>query len=554
MVPLLESVGRAPEGRAPRNGKGLVPMSKRKKIILMLAKGGVSQSGVAAALHASKRDVSACAKAIRERGLTFDDVAAMGAAEVDGMLAPPRGPRESAYLASDMGPLIARKKRNRKLTVKMFWMEHCVAAEAAGKRAYSYQAFCEMFADAAERAGATRRLAHEPGAKAYIDWAGDTAWLTDRLTGARTRVYVLVVALLYSGRFWAQGFTDMKQRSWQEGQARALEDFGGVPRMLVPDNAATATDRSSVYVTVVNAEYQRFAEHYGAAVVPARARRPRDKAVAESTVDLVERWVVAPVNETTFHTLGKFNGFCLERTRWLNAHPFSAREGSRDSVYEAEERPHMQPLPAERYEMCEWRSRKVAPDYHVTVDYMRYSVPFRLIGEQVDVRLTDTAVTVMAGGEAVAEHGRLRGRKGQYSTVAEHMLPTHAAMDSPWSPERFSSWAHRIGAETGAAVDRLLASRPVVEQAFVPARNILGLSKSYSPELLERACARSNALGAVPSYTALKNAILAIRAADAEARASGRPPEADGGPVDRAKSAGRLRGDDAYRRGGDRGC
>ena len=164
-------------------------------------------------------------------------------------------------------------------------------------------------------------------------------------------------------------------------------------------------------------------------------------------------------------------------------------------------------------------------------------------------------VTVMSGGGTVAEHARLRGRKGQYSTLVEHMPPAHAAMDSPWSPERFSPWAHRIGAETGAAIDRLLASRPVVEQAFVPARNILGLSKSYSPQLLERACARSNALGAVPSYTALKNAILALRAADADARAAVLQPAADaGGLVDRAKSSGRLRGADAYRRGGGPAC
>ena len=528
-------------------------MSKRRKILLMLAKGGASQAEVAAALHVSKRDVSACARAMRARSLTFDAVSAMTEAEVDAMLAPPRAPAESAYLAPDMDELVERKKRNRKLTVKMFWMEHCVAAEGAGKAAYSYQTFCEMFSEAAERAGATRRLAHEPGAKAYVDWAGDTASLTDRLTGAKAKVYVLVVALPYSGRFWAQGFADMRQRSWQEGQARAMEDFGGAPRMLVPDNAATATDRPSVYVTVVNEEYRRFAEHYGAAVVPARVRRPRDKAVAESTVDLVERWVVAPSDEMTFYTLAEFNEFCLERVRWLNSRPFSAKEGSRDSVYEAEERPCMQPLPAERYEMCEWRSCKVAPDYHVTVDYMHYSVPFRLIGTQVDVRLSDSRVAVMSGGEAVAEHARLRGRKGQYSTLAEHMPPAHAAMDSPWSPERFSSWAHRIGAETGAAVDRLLASRPVVEQAFVPARNILGLSKSYSPQLLERACARANALGAVPSYTALKNAILAIRAADADARASGcaAGPDGAGELVDRAKSAGRLRGADAYKRGGE---
>ena len=532
-------------------------MSKRKKILLMLAKGGASQSEVAAALHASKRDVSACARAIRERGLAFDAIAAMTAAEVDEMMLPPNGkPVEGAYLIPDMAPLVERKKGNRKLTVKMFWMEHREAAAAAGRLAYSYQTFCEMFSDAAERAGARRRLAHEPGAKAYVDGAGDTASLTDRLTGARAKIYVIVVALPYSDRFWAQGFADMRQRSWQEGQARALEDFGGVPRMLVPDNAATATDRSSVYVMLVNAEYQRFAEHYGAAVVPARVRRPRDKAVAESTVDLVERWIIAPSNEMTFYTLEEFNSFCLERVRWLNARPFSAKEGSRDSVYEAEERRSMQPLPSERYDMCEWRSCKVAPDYHVTVDYMHYSVPFELIGSQVDVRLGDRTVTVMSGGDAVAEHARLRGMKGQYSTIVEHMPPAHAAMDSPWSPERFSSWAHRIGAATGEAVDRLLASRPVVEQAFVPARNIPGLSKAYSPQLLERACARSNALGAVPSYTALKNAVLAIRAADADTRASGRAPSSEQGGdlVDRAKSAGRLRGADAYRRGGDGAC
>ena len=130
-------------------------MSKKKKILLMLAKGGVSQSEVAAALHASKRDVSACARAIREHGIAFDDVSAMTEAEVDGMLAPSaRGKAESAYLVPDMAPLVERKKRNRKLTVKMFWMEHCEEAASAGKSAYSYQTFCEMFADAAERAGA----------------------------------------------------------------------------------------------------------------------------------------------------------------------------------------------------------------------------------------------------------------------------------------------------------------------------------------------------------------------------------------------------------------
>ena len=155
----------------------------------MLAKGGVSRSEVAAVPHASKRDVSACAKALRARAPTFDDVSAMGAADVEGMPAPPAGQRaESAYPQPDMGALIERKRCNRKLTVKMFWLEHCETAAAAGRSAHAHQTFCEMFARAAEKAGATGRLAHEPGAKAYIDWAGDTASLTDRLMGARAKV------------------------------------------------------------------------------------------------------------------------------------------------------------------------------------------------------------------------------------------------------------------------------------------------------------------------------------------------------------------------------
>lgn len=535
--------------------RGSMPMSKNKKILMMLAKGGASQSDIASALHVSKRDVSAAAKVVKEHGLAFDAVASMDADAVDSLFFP-KEEREpnGAYLRQDMAPLVERKKRNRKLPVKLFWMEYCERAESEGKLAYSYQMFARLFADEAEKLGATRHFAHEPGAKCYIDWAGDAAYLTDRLTGARTKVYVLVVTLPFSDKFWAEGFCDMKQKSWQDGQIHAFEAFGGVPRMWVPDNAATATDRTAApRVTLVNREYERFADHYGAAVVPARVRRPRDKSVAESCVDLVERWIIGPSGEMAFYTIDEFNEYCAEKVAWLNRRPFAAKDGSRESVFDEEERAHLMPLPAERYEMCEWRSAKVSPDYHVTVDYMHYSVGHSLIGEQVDVKLTSSAVTVMHGGAVVAVHPRLHGRKGQYSTNVEHMPENHAALDDPWSPARFESWARRIGPETEAAIGRVMASRVIVEQSFVSCRNILGLSKAYAPELLERACAKMNAASALPSYTGLKNAILAIKSADAEARANGRSvaAAAAGGLVDRAKSAGRLRGADAYKRGGE---
>lgn len=527
-------------------------MSKRKKILLMLAKGGVSQSDIAAALRASKRDVSSCAKVLRENALSFDHVNAMSASEVDELFPSDGRVPNEAYLQPDLAPLVDRKKRSRKIPVKLMWVEYCERAASLGKMAYSYQTFCEMFSKEADRLGATRHFEHEPGAKAYVDWAGDVAWLKDKVTGTGTKVYVLVVVLPYSGKLWAEGFCDMRQRSWQDGQAHAFERFGGVPRLLVPDNAATATDRGDPRVTRINEEYARFAEHYGCGVLPARVRKPRDKSTSESAVDLVERWVIAPANEQSFYTLEEFNEFCAGQVAWLNARPFKAREGSRDDVYESEELPSMQPLPPERYETCEWRSAKVAPDYHVTIDYMHYSVPFALIGQQVDVRLMASSVKVLSGGEVVAEHRRLRGRKGQYSTVVDHMPDNHRMQESPWSRERFSSWAGRVGPETRRAIERLMESHAIVEQSFVKCRNILGLSKAYTPGLLERACERCNELASMPSYTGIKNSILAIRAADAQSSvACARNRDgAREAAVDRAKTAGRTNGADAYRRGG----
>lgn len=535
-------------------------MAKMKKVLLMLLRGGGSQDDVAAALHVSKRDVSSAAKAIKEHGLTYDEVSGMDPSAVDDTFFPKeaRGRKKNtAYLQPDMRAYVERKKRCRKLVVKQFWQEYCSSAAECEKLAYSYQSFCEQFSDEAEKLGATQHFKHAPGEKAYVDWAGDAAKLTDKITGKATKVHVLVVSLPFSGRFWARGFADMRQQSWLEGHMSAFEEFGGVPRMLVPDNCATATDRGSLYETLLNKDYERFAEHYGCAVVPARVRKPRDKSTAEGTVDLVEKWVIAPSSEMRFYTLDEFNEFCAQRVGWLNSRPFSAKEGSRSSLFDEEEAGQLMPLPAERYEMCRWCYPKVSPDYHVTIDYMHYSVPHSLIGRTLEAKVTASKVIVYDNGEPVCEHVRLTGRKGQYDTFDEHMPANHRDAGSPWSDERFLSWAAKIGPETELAIARVLDSRKIVEQAFVPCRNILGLSKRYTPQLLEAACAQVNALCAVASYTGVKNAILSIKAQRDSARAAGACAAAAAeGPaqiVDRAAHAGRLRGADAYRRkgGGD---
>lgn len=272
----------------------------------------------------------------------------------------------------------------------------------------------------------------------------------------------------------------------------------------------------------------------------------------EGTVNLVEEWIVAPSTEMRFCTLEEFNEFCAEREAWLDSRPFSAKDGSREELFEAEEAEQLLPLTTERYEMCRWCYPVVSPDYHITIDYMHYSVPFKLIGRTLEAKVTASKVAVYDDGELVCEHKRLTGRKNRYETLEEHMPPNHRDTGSPWSRDRFTSWAAKIGPETEAAITRVLDSKLVVEQAFVPCRNILEPSKRYAPQLLEAACAQVNALGALPSHTGVKNAVLSIKA-DSERRqaaaAGAASPAADSGQlVDRAAHAGRLRGADAYRR------
>lgn len=528
-------------------------MSKKKKIMQMVARGGVSQKDIASILHCSKRDVSVAAKIIQEHSLNLQAVESMDAAKIDELFFPKtERAKNDTYLQPDMEEYIRRKLKNKKIPIKLFWYEYCAMAKHDALLAYSYQTFCELFANAAEKANVTAHFIHDPGAKSYIDWAGDIGWLTDKVSGRKTKVYVLILSLPFSAKFYAEGFTDMKKASWLGGHMNAFDDFGGAPHMLIPDNCSTATDRGSVYVTLINKDYLRFAEHYGSAVVPARVRRPRDKSLAEATVNLVEQWIISPSHESTFYTLEEYNEFVTERCCWLNERPFTDKPGCRQSEFEDAEKDHLLPLPIDRFEMCEWRCAKVPPNYHVRIENMHYSVPYHLTSKTCDVKLGTCKVEVLFGGETVAVHKRLHGRRGQYSTNVDHMPQNHQNMNNPWSSERFIAWGKRIGPATGEAIARVIASRPIVEQSFVACRNLLGLSKAYAPGALELACSKIIATPAVPSYTAVKNIILAEKAKSTTSRSC--PVENPCTLIDRARDAGLVNGADAYRRGGDKRC
>jgi transposase len=517
--------------------------TKRKEIVRLLGEGR-SQNEITKALHCSKRDVSVIAKMIQETGMDGDTLAELSEEDIRQVVAPPKE-HESNYIQPDFERL-AKELSKRGVTRKLLWFEYTNTTVPEGGALYQYSYFCEELDKYLNASKATAKLRHKPGKVVFIDWAGDTMAIRDRVTGRDITVYLFVACLPYSGYFYVEGFVDTTQRSWIAGHIHAFEYFGGVPWVITPDNCATATDRTPSFITKVNTTYAEFVEFYSTAAIPTRVRRPRDKAMVEGAVGICERWIVAALRNQTFFSLEELNAVISTINERLNAEPYQVREGTRESVFFAEEKDGLKELPPQRYEMAEWKVAKVAPDYHVQVDYMRYSVDYHHIKQEVECRISDSCIDIFdKGRNLLASHVRLYGRKGQFHTLPEHMPPNHRHAESSYSPERFRRWAAGIGPSAVNVIENVMASRPIIEQTFVTCANILGLARKGRSELLEAACHRMLEIGGPVNWTRAKNTMAAIQASGGPYSVAANSQDA---MTDTAQDIGRIRPSDYYRR------
>jgi len=268
-----------------------------------------------------------------------------------------------------------------------------------------------------------------------------------------------------------------------------LEFFGGVPRLIVPDNLKAGVRHPCYYEPDLNPTYHELAIHYATAVLPTRTAKPRDKAKAEAGVLLVERWILARLRKLTFFSLTDLNREIRQLLDWLNDRPFQKLEGSRRSLFESIERPALQPLPARPYEFALWKKARVNIDYHIDVEGHYYSVPHTLTGEQVEARITTGGVEVLHSGRRVAAHRRSH-RRGGFTTEASHRPRSHQK-HLEWTPSRIIAWAEKTGPRTGELARAILESKPHPEQGYRACLGLMRLGKSFSPERLEAASDRA---------------------------------------------------------------
>ena len=275
--------------------------------------------------------------------------------------------------------------------------------------------------------------------------------------------------------------------------------FGSVPRLIVPDNLKSGVNRASFHDPEINRSYGMMASHYGVGVLPARPRRPKDKAKVENAVRFAQSCILGRLRKQTFFSLAEANAAISEMLARINDHVMRRLGVSRRHLFETVERPALATLPAEDYEFAEWRLARVSTDYHVEFKSFFYSVPHGLIRQQVDIRATARMIEIFHRGKRIAAHQRRYGGP-RFGTDPDHMPSSHRRY-AEWTPDRFRRWGASIGPETEGLVTAILASRPHPEQGFRTCLGVLRLYRDLPRERAEAVSARAVEIGGLTCKT-----------------------------------------------------
>ena len=409
----------------------------------------------------------------------------------------------------------ARTGRN-KVTLQVLWGRYTAQPAGTGQRYYSYERFRQLVAQHVDAAGLTVRITHAPGHTMQVDWAGTKMRLFDPTGGQGSKVSIFVASLPYSGMVFACACADERQDAWLAAHIRAFEYFGGVAEVIVPDNASTASNAISAADRNrrVNSTYEEFLEHYNTAALPARAKRPKDKASVEAAVKIVTQNVIHALDGHQCAGIDELNAKITVLVDGINAaEPFRGNATSRRALFDQFERDVLTALPETPWQRTEWKRAKVAPNFHIRVHNVHYSVPNQLVGRTVDVRITGDSLAVFDAGQRVATHQLARAR-GVYVTDTDHIPANIGDTRGLWTSEYFLREAAKIGPATRQVIAELIEAKAIPAQAYQACRNVLNMGKHTNKPILEEACRRlvsTDGARRAVSYTAVKNMMAAVR-------------------------------------------
>ncbi len=356
---------------------------------------------------------------------------------------------------------------------------------------YRYTQFCEHYRRWCKKRRLSMRQVHRAGERLFVDYAGHKPKVVDRSTGEEREVELFVAALGASSFTYAVATETQRVADFLGSHSRAFGYFGGVTELVVPDQLKSGVTRACRYEPGLQRSYEEWSRHYGTTIVPARPRKPRDKAKVEVAVQVAERWILARIRNETFFSLGELNARIAELLEELNDRPMRAYGQSRRERFEAIDRPALRPLPVESFELAEWIHARVNIDYHVEFKRGFFSVPHALVHERVEIRCTASSLEIFYRGQRVALHRRpTYFAPGGYATIPEHMPKSHR-QHLEWTPTRLIHWGASVGPKTAELIEAILEHRSHPEQGYRSCLGILRLAKQYGNERLEAACDRA---------------------------------------------------------------
>ena len=473
-------------------------MRKIRETLRLHFDGGLGQRPIARCLNISRTTVGDYLRRAAATGLGWPLPEALTDQQLYALLFP-----SSAPVAPAARPLldfttIHTELKRKGMTLMLLWEEYL----SVHPQGYRYSQFCELYRQWANKLKLSMRQNHKAGEKLFVDYAGQTVPIVDPQTGEIHEAQVFVAVLGASSYTFAEATLTQGLEDWLSSHVRAFGFFGGVPELVIPDNLKSAVSKPCRYEPDLNPSYAELAEHYATAVIPARVRKPKDKAKAEVGVQLVERWILARLRKQTFFSLAEANAAIAALLTDLNSRPFKKLPGCRKEAFETIDRPVLKPLPAQNYVFARWKKVRPGIDYHVEIDGHYYSVPFALRGQQLEARITATTVECFAQGKRIASHVR-SANKGRHTTVNAHMPKGHQAY-ADWTPERLIRWALKTGPQTASLTEAMLASHTHPQQAFRSAMGLISLAKAHTPARLEAACAMALA-GEATNYKSVKS-------------------------------------------------
>jgi transposase len=372
----------------------------------------------------------------------------------------------------------------RSVTLRLLWQEY----RQRFPNGYAYTQFCEYYHRWAQTLDPVMRHVHVPGEKMFVDWAGQKVPIHGP-DGVTSEASLFIAVLGSSNKTFVEVFENQKLPAWIEAHCHAYAFFEGVARVTVPDNPKTGVIAPCRYEPLLHRTYQEMGAHYGSVIIPARPRRPRDKAKVEGGVLIAERHILAALRDQTFFSVASLQEAIGPHLSKLNEQSFQKLEGSRNSWFQAYEKDKLLPLPTTPYQLATWSKASVNIDYHVVVDKHYYSVPYQLIHQTLDVRLTQATVELFEHSKRVAAHCR-SFQSGQFTTLNEHRPKSHQRY-LEWTPGRIVQWAQKTGPGCAQLVQQIMDSRPHPEQGFRSCLGIIRLGKAAGSTRLEAACLRA---------------------------------------------------------------